>query len=731
MLPIFLCAWIVLLSDPAAAIRWDFDDGTTQGWGAKKPIRSGGEHQFYPLSGEVEAGVWRINAFRTDGLSEAGVELISPTIGYESYLFDRVRVRFRSVHHSPTVGALFLRWTNELNLMYPGNDPLVGQGRFSLGANSFYGELVYTTEWQEFEFSLVAMEKNYHEHYPLWEGMLDDIRLTFGLESMTESMTDRLASTKVSDLEVDWIELTGVEEMLQGELPRPPVFDVGFAGLGVFAPPAFYPIVPRLGRFRILGDSQEGVLIDLDGDGDLDLFSFFSGDPKGWVIARNNGAGAFETVRVEELRRLTPHLRVRAGDVTGDGRDEIVMSIETNWDLGVWSIREEFQLEALVQRPNRRLVDIADWDGDGQVEVFAQPVDTDDSFLEVWDLANGVWTFSEWEVPDPASGVSWAHQIGDFTDDGVLNVLWGPGPEALFRRELFEQAISFSVAVLGADPEQGLLFEEVMPFSLLSSRAGDFDGDGQVDLLAGFREDFQEQRKGLVVWSSLPDGVKQEVIYDEHLFLRSSVVVRDLNADGLDDWVFIGGDYALGFGVFVEWGGGLHPGKVVEWHRLNGDGVDVGAGAGAVATGLEGNGIRVLPGDVDGDGDVDLVVLDRALGGVHVLKSSVAAQRTAVLTSSAAQPAQHRLGDSYPNPFNPAVVLPLELATDAAEVSLRVYDVLGRRVRQVWQGPLGAGRHRFVWDGRDEQGKEVAAGVYLYQVEIDGRGEAKKTTKLP
>jgi hypothetical protein len=134
---------------------------------------------------------------------------------------------------------------------------------------------------------------------------------------------------------------------------------------------------------------------------------------------------------------------------------------------------------------------------------------------------------------------------------------------------------------------------------------------------------------------------------------------------------------------------------------------------------------------MDGDGDVDLVVLDPILGGVHVLKSSVGEQRTAVQTPAAARPAQHRLGDSYPNPFNPAVVLPLELATDAAQVSLRVYDVLGRRVRQVWQGPLGAGSHRLVWDGRDEQGKSVAAGVYLYQVEIDGQVEAKKTTKLP
>ena len=233
----------------------------------------------------------------------------------------------------------------------------------------------------------------------------------------------------------------------------------------------------------------------------------------------------------------------------------------------------------------------------------------------------------------------------------------------------------------------------------------------------GLQHNSYEGSMGLVVQKRAEDGGLSEevlkVLYDEHLFLRSLVEVRDLNADGVDDWVFVGGNRASGFGVFVEWGGGLSPTQEKETHRLTGDGT------------------WVLPGDVDDDGDLDLVVLDPALGGVHVLKNSGGGQPTAVMAAAGAVPVQYRLGDSYPNPFNPAVVIPLDLAADAAGVSLTVYDVLGRRVRQLWQGALPAGTHRFVWDGRDEVDRDVAAGVYLYRVEVDGRVEAKKMMKLP
>jgi len=682
----------MLWSSPTEAIRWDFDGETTQGWAAKKDVSSGGRHEFHRLSGVVADGVWTIEVFRSDE-NNPSVEVISPTIGYDSGLFDRMRIRFRTVHHSPTLGFFNFKWTNEHNLALPGHDPeWPTKRRFLIpGARNF----VFTAEWQEVEISMADQDEI------LWDGALRDIRLSFYLDQ-GEIDVPRPAEAKVGVLEIDWIELTGVEEILQGELPPPQAEYFHFEGTGRFAP-VFHPVVPGLGGSLVSGKQRAGVLTDLDGDGDLDLFAAWQHFPPkklsaaGWVMAFNDGTGALEPVLTEETSQ--EYLNVQMGDLTGDGINEIVLAI--NDKPAIWSIGPNLQIEVLAQMNDRFFVSLADWDGDGDGELFV----TDDSYLEIWDVSDGVWTASRLAA-DPENHVPF--QVSDPTGDGALDVLWAPifgQADTWVMSRLSDEFTAGSL--LAFDPVRGLA-----PSTFL--RTGDFDGDGQVDMLAALRYDGPEHRKGLVVWSNRPgSGVEEEVLYDDRLFLRSPVVVRDLDGDGVEDWAFVGGDRASGFGVFIEWGGGVNPTKAVATHRLDGDGV------------------QVLPGDVDGDGDVDLVVLDPILGGVHVLKSLVADQPTAVLTPAAMRPVPHRLGDSYPNPFNPAVVLPLDLATDAAQVSLRVYDVLGRRVRRVWQGPLRAGSHRLVWDGRDEQGEEVAAGVYLYQVEIDGQVEAKKTTKLP
>ena len=660
---IVVCA--MLWSGPAVAITWEFDDGTAQGWSAKEALLKGGTRELHLFPGEVEDGVWKIAVAPSITKSfypSQGVELVSPTIGYDSGLFDQVRIRFRTVHDPSTVvlGGFSMEWTNEHNM---------GDFEFQIFSREV---LFYTTEWQEVMFSLADQDD--------WEGWLKDIQLSFiiSLDSANPS------PEAVKWLEIDWIELTGEEELSQGELPPPPVEYFRFDETGLFTPPVFYPIARGIGGE--LASDVAGVLTDLDGDGDLDLFAFFyykeytrrtSEHKAGWLMALNDGQGALELGPIEieatgDFSTVLPrsYLGVISADLTGDGQDEIVIYPRWNGEeeemIEVWSIGPALQVEVLVQIEDRWLKAVVDWNDDGRGELYV----SDTELLgerEVWGVEQGVWAYEEVEIDD---------LIGD---GSLLDILW---PNTL---------------IVGG--------EEMV----------DFDGDGQMDFVTEFTHDQFEGRKGLVLKSRSAGGGLEvaEVLYDDRLFLRSSVMVRDLNTDGIEDWVFIGGDRASGFGVFVEWGGGVHPTQAGERHRL------------------QGSGTHVLSGDMDSDGDLDLVVLDPILGGVYVLKSSLNEQPTAVQTPTMVRPAQHWLGDSYPNPFNPQMVIPLDLATDQKQVSLILYDVLGRRVRQLWNGPLGAGSHRFVWNGRDAAGKTVAAGVYIYRVEVGGQVEAKKTTKLP
>jgi len=68
---------------------------------------------------------------------------------------------------------------------------------------------------------------------------------------------------------------------------------------------------------------------------------------------------------------------------------------------------------------------------------------------------------------------------------------------------------------------------------------------------------------------------------------------------------------------------------------------------------------------------------------------------------------------------------------EEVEVRLGVYDVMGRLVRELVGGVRqGAGRYRVVWDGRDGDGREVSAGVYLLRLEAERFVKVRKMVLL-
>ena len=91
-------------------------------------------------------------------------------------------------------------------------------------------------------------------------------------------------------------------------------------------------------------------------------------------------------------------------------------------------------------------------------------------------------------------------------------------------------------------------------------------------------------------------------------------------------------------------------------------------------------------------------------------------------------PASIALDQNYPNPFNSGTVIRFALPA-GGEVELAVYNLAGQKVATLVNGPRNAGTYTIRWDGRDDRGRTLASGVYLYRLRA-GRGQQVETRKL-
>jgi hypothetical protein len=87
-----------------------------------------------------------------------------------------------------------------------------------------------------------------------------------------------------------------------------------------------------------------------------------------------------------------------------------------------------------------------------------------------------------------------------------------------------------------------------------------------------------------------------------------------------------------------------------------------------------------------------------------------------------ATPSSFALQQNYPNPSSPneaAFSSSTKIAFDLSEpveVGVTIHNVLGQTVRVLQSEALPAGRHALAWDGRNDRGERVAAGVYVYRI---------------
>ena len=97
--------------------------------------------------------------------------------------------------------------------------------------------------------------------------------------------------------------------------------------------------------------------------------------------------------------------------------------------------------------------------------------------------------------------------------------------------------------------------------------------------------------------------------------------------------------------------------------------------------------------------------------------------------SSANLPLTFELHQNYPNPFNPTTTIDYDLP-DNAHVTLSIYDLMGKKVITLIDEPKTAGSRSIQWNSRDEKGRAVSAGLYLYTIQAGNFNQTNKMVLL-
>ena len=594
-----------------SAFTWDFaQEGDAQGWVAWESGASGAAIRV-PLHSETAGGIWRV-APRPFALGiDPIVELISPSIGRDSALFNRVRIRLRVVHRQPIESQISLLWKNPINKdllgFFTNAPPGMGIDHIALFKGQHH---IYTADWQEVTIDSLAPktyvieEKVYRRG---WEDELLEIRIRLPLFNFSKNVEGPEDIPEA--VEIDWIELTHVERQdLEDAPPRgKEPYPVGT----LFALPIFYPL-----DHHGLDVGQRGEPVaelgDLDGDGDMDMAAVWKDwqpstnfNRAGWLYALNEDGRFSSKVRIEPFPEIGPIPRLAGADLTGDERMELMVGFGHSLDIlehssAGWSVVRHIADGAIP-------LGMGDVDGDGDEDIWLTESYSKTSVRVLILLNDGEGRFDEQMTLAPELGeFDWfpmrlIHHVPSGRKTGLL---WG-GPDVGVPND-------YMATYLGKNGETIQEYLRVDAAADLICYAGDFDRDGDTDMVAGRAVtsttigSVPTVLTGLDLLINRGDGILDKVVWYERGHVQQDVVFSDLNEDGLLDAVFVDRDFR-------------QPALVVNMGRKSGVPLREGHYP------LQGLGGTVVDGDVDGDGDIDLAVLENAVrgggSGIYILSN--------------------------------------------------------------------------------------------------------------
>jgi hypothetical protein len=264
--------------------------------------------------------------------------------------------------------------------------------------------------------------------------------------------------------------------------------------------------------------------------------------------------------------------------------------------------------------------------------------------------------------------------------------------------------------------------------------ANDMTSDAELEIIGGFSIETPSgfSNPALHTTHDYPDG--QTLL----AMMRQPIHIGDQTTMSFDEVVIVEpGDSGTVFGDYAFWdyvtvegsADGVNWVNVVEPYDSRAE----AAWLGAYNSGQSGNSSyyrnrQILLNDTFGVGD-KIFLRFKLFADGFLNAWGWAIDNVVVNTPATNAPEGRRfaLAQNTPNPFNPQTEIRFELP-QRTHASLRVFDLRGRLVKTLLDGPREAGPQTIVWDGRDARGARVASGVYLYQLRAGEKVEQRKMT---
>lgn len=549
---------------------------------------------------------------------------------------------------------------------------------------------------------------------------------------------------------------------------------------GVYSDPPFAAAIA--GPFGVAGASRGASIVDIDGDGDLDLYVNNRGSAN--RLLRNEGNLAFTDIATGLLAAEGLSMASAWADLDNDG------------DQDVYLVRDGEPNRLLEHGADGTYVDIAQWgtdnsgagraaawcdyDNDGRLDLHLTNHGAGSQlFRSYGDIGFGHFSFFPTAAPAlqetaPGTAGPWA----DIDGDGDLDLYLVRNGQSNYLIENW-QSTSFQVLnemmdggngrgaswgdidadgdldlYLVNDGQADILYrDEGTYYSVVTGPAlgdaghgrgvvlADLDNDGHLDLYIARHNEPDR----LAFGDGTGQFVSSALAIAETESASTAVACGDLDGDGGLD-LYVSRDNqpnVLLRNTIAARGHWLHL-------DLRGDGTNadaIGARVRVVAGGRSqlrtvtagGEGLsqnaRRLAFGLGAAAVADSIIVNWPAGETRVL-TDVVVDRVLTVRENVGTPVQDSLPflrtallAPQPNPFNPRTTLAFDLA-QAGLVEVAIFALDGRRVATLVREERPAGRHSAVWQGRDDGGRAVASGTYLCRLQTPQGSFSKRLTLL-